>query len=119
MKTIRYAFWAIVALCLILVGTANRGVVTLRAMPEALGNLVGVSPDVSLPLFIVIFASVGVGLLIGLLWEWVREHRLRSEGRAKAREVEALRREVATLKSETAAPDHGDDVLALLDGPRG
>jgi hypothetical protein len=35
MKTIRYAFWAIVALCLILIGLANRGLVTVRAMPEA------------------------------------------------------------------------------------
>lgn len=119
MKTIRYAFWAIVAICLILVGLANRGVVTVRAMPEALGNLVGRSPDVALPLFMVIFFSVGAGLLIGFLWEWVREHRQRAEGRARAREVETLRREVASLRSENAAPEDGDDVLALLDGTRG
>ncbi|MDG0990349.1 MAG: LapA family protein [Yoonia sp.] len=113
MKTIRYAFWAIVGLCLILVGLANRGVVTVRAMPEALFDLLGISADVQLPLFMVIFAGVAAGLLIGFLWEWVREHRIRAEGRAKAREVEALRREVATLKSEKTSG--GDDVLALLE----
>jgi uncharacterized membrane protein len=113
MKTIRYAFWAIVGLCLILVGLANRGVVTVRAMPEALSDLLGISPDVQLPLFMVIFAGVAAGLLIGFLWEWVREHRIRAEGRAKAREVEALRREVAALKSEKTSG--GDDVLALLE----
>jgi uncharacterized integral membrane protein len=113
MKTIRYAFWAIVGLCLILVGLANRGVVTVRAMPEALFDLLGISPDVQLPLFMVIFAGVAAGLLIGFLWEWVREHRIRAEGRAKAREVEALRREVAALKSEKTSG--GDDVLALLE----
>jgi len=58
MKTIRYAFWAIVGLCMILVGLANRGVVTVRAMPEALFDLLGISPDVQLPLFMVIFAGV-------------------------------------------------------------
>lgn len=113
MKTIRYAFWAIVGLCLILVGLANRGVVTVRAMPEALFDLLGISPDVQLPLFMVIFAGVAAGLLIGFLWEWVREHRIRAEGRAKAREVEALRREVAALKSEKTSG--GEDVLALLE----
>jgi uncharacterized integral membrane protein len=113
MKTIRYAFWAIVGLCLILVGLANRGVVTVRAMPEALFDLLGISADVQLPLFMVIFAGVAAGLLIGFLWEWVREHRIRAEGRAKAREVEALRREVAALKSEKTSG--GDDVLALLE----
>ena len=113
MKTIRYAFWAIVGLCLILVGLANRGVVTVRAMPEALFDLLGISADVQLPLFMVIFAGVAAGLLIGFLWEWVREHRIRAEGRAKARQVEALRREVAALKSEKTSG--GDDVLALLE----
>lgn len=116
MKTIVYAFWAIVGLCLILVGLANRGIVTVRAIPEALAGLFGLSPDIDLPLFVVIFLSVGAGLLIGFLWEWVREHRIRAESRARAREVDALRREVASLRAEKARDD-GDEVLALLDAP--
>lgn len=113
MKTLRYAFWAIVALCLILIGLANRGAVTVRTMPEAFSELLGLAPDMQIPLFIVIFAAVGFGLLVGLLWEWVREHRQRAEGRAKAREVESLRRELAQLK--TASAEKGDDVLALIE----
>ena len=115
MKTIRYAFWAIVGLCLILVGLANRDFVTVRAMPEALGDLLGISPDISLPMFLIIFAGVGAGLLIGFLWEWVREHRVRSDARVKTREVDALRREVADLRGASA--DKGEDILALLDAP--
>ena len=115
MKTIRYAFWAVVGVCLILVGLANRGFVTLRAIPEALADLFGVQPDVELPLFVVIFISVGAGLLIGFFWEWVREHRIRADSRAKSREVDALKREVADLRGAKA--EGGDDVLALLDGP--
>lgn len=114
MKAIRYAFWAIVAVCLILVGLANRGIVTVKAMPTAFSDLLGISPTIELPLFFVIFLGVGAGLLIGFLWEWVREHRIRADARAKAREVEALKRQIASLKTESTKD--GDDVLALIDG---
>ena len=117
MKNIRYGFWAIVGLILVLVGLANRDFATVRAMPPAFADMLGISPDVSLPMFIIIFVSVGVGLLIGFLWEWVREHRIRAESRQKAREVSQLKREVDALKSKHVGPE--DDVLALLDGPAG
>lgn len=118
MKTIRYTFWAIVGLCLILIGLANRDIVTVRAMPEALGELLGLSPDIQLPLFVVIFIGVGAGLMIGFLWEWVREHRMRAEARGKAREVAGLRREVAQLRGAAAGAKSDDDVLALLEKTR-
>ncbi len=114
MKTLRYAFWGIVAVFLIIVGLANRGMVTLRAMPEALGALFGVSPDIDLPLFVVIFLGVAAGLLIGFLWEWLREHKHRAEARRKTREVNLLQREVGRLKTEKH--EGKDEVLALLDG---
>ncbi len=115
MKTIRYTFWAAVGLCLILIGLANRDFVTVRAMPEALGDLLGLSPDIQLPLFVVIFIGVGAGLVIGFLWEWVREHRIRSDARGKSREVESLKREVAQLRGAVATAQGEDDVLALLE----
>jgi hypothetical protein len=115
MKTIRYIFWAVIGLCLILIGLANRDFVTVRAMPEAMGELLGLSPDIQLPMFVVIFIGVGAGLMIGFLWEWVREHRMRSDARGKAREVESLKREVAQLRGAVATAQGEDDVLALLE----
>ncbi|PJI85072.1 uncharacterized protein DUF1049 [Yoonia maricola] len=115
MKTIRYVFWAIIGLCLILIGLANRDIVTVRAMPQAMGDLLGISPDIQLPLFVVIFIGVGAGLMIGFLWEWVREHRIRADARGKAREVESLRREVDQLRGAAAGAKSDDDVLALLE----
>lgn len=117
LKNLRYGFWAIVALILVVVGLANRDVATVRAMPPALADMLGISPDLSLPMFIIIFASVGAGFLIGYLWEWLREHRVRVEGRKQAREAKQLRREVDKLK--TRHEGNQDDVLALLDGPAG
>jgi uncharacterized integral membrane protein len=115
MKTIRYAFWAIVGVCLILIGLANRDIVTVHAMPGALADLLGLSPDIQLPLFVVIFLGVGAGLMIGFLWEWVREYRIRADARSKAREVESLRREVNQLRGAAAGAKHEDDILALLE----
>ncbi len=113
MKYIRYTFWGIVAICLIIVGMANREIVTLRALPEALATPLGISPDINMPLFMAIFIGVGIGLLIGFLWEWVREHRIRSDARAKSREVDALKREVDALKTEKH--EGKDEIVALLD----
>ena len=113
MKVFRAGFWAIIGICLIVVGLANRGLVTVRAMPEALGNLLGLSPDIELPLFVVIFLGVAAGLLIGFFWEWLREHKFRSEARSKGREVVQLRREMDRMRDSDG--DGKDDVLALLE----
>jgi lipopolysaccharide assembly protein A len=115
MAALRFIFWAAVAVALIIVGIANRGLVTLRALPEGLASLLGLSPDIDLPLFVVIFLGVAAGLLIGFVWEWLREARQRAEARAKGREVEALQREVGRLKSQANVGK--DEVLALLDEP--
>lgn len=113
MRYIKYAFWAVVAVCLIVVGLANRGDVTLRAMPEALANLFGISPDVTLPLFVVLFLGFAAGMLIGFVWEYIREIPERAASRAKDRELAQLRRELSGLKAEKH--EGKDEVLALLD----
>lgn len=115
MKTMRYGFWAVVALCLIVAGMANRDMTTLRLIPEPLAGYIGFAPQVTLPLFVVIFLCVGVGLLIGLLWEWVREHKLRVEGRVASYELATTKREVEKLRAEAAGSKSEDDVLALLE----
>ncbi len=63
--------------------------------------------------FVVIFGGVVAGLLIGFVWEWLREHKHRVEVDRKAREVGKLEREVKKLKGEKNRGK--DDVLALLD----
>jgi len=113
MKYIKLMFWGIIAICLVVVGAANRGIVTLRALPEFLAGPLGMSPDIELPLFMAIFIGIGIGLLIGLLWEWVREHNIRTDARAKGREVNALKRQVDSLQTEKH--EGKDEIIALLD----
>jgi uncharacterized integral membrane protein len=113
MRYIRYVFLAILTICLVTVALANRGLVTLKAMPDTFAGYLGLSPTIELPLFIVIFLGITAGLLIGFVWEWLREHRHRAEARTRGREVIHLEREVARLKGEKN--EGKDDVLALLD----
>ena len=113
MRYITYGFWAIVAICLIILGLANREIVMLKALPAGLADLIGLSPTIEMPLFMAIFIGVGIGLLVGFIWEWLREHRLRSDASRTRREARKLEGEVARLKAEKN--EGKDDVLALLD----
>lgn len=113
MRLIKYVLLAVIAVALIAVSLANRTMVTLELLPTDLANLVGLNHSVSLPLFVVIFGGVGVGLLIGFLWEWIREYKQRAEAAAQRREMDRMRRDIKRLKAEKH--EGKDDVLALLD----
>lgn len=114
MRYIRYAFLAALAVVLVTVAIANRDVVTLNLLPAELATLSGVTLSVSLPLFVVIFGAIIAGLLIGFVWEWIREYKHRSAASTHKREKEKLAREVSKLKTDKAKND-GDEVLALLE----
>ncbi|MEL6620135.1 MAG: LapA family protein [Pseudomonadota bacterium] len=113
MRYIRYACIAVFAIALIAVALANRGPVTLKVLPDEIAGLFAVTPSVELPLFVVIFLGIVTGLLVGFVWEWLREHAVRAENARNAREVRRLGREVQRLKAEKH--EGKDEVLALLD----
>ncbi|SIS69676.1 Protein of unknown function [Roseivivax lentus] len=113
MRYIRYAFLAAVAIVLIAVALANRGMVTLQLLPTDLSELLGLQRTLSLPLFLVIFGGIVVGLVLGFVWEWLREHKHRAEAAQKDREVKRLERELKRTQSERDKDK--DEVLAILD----
>lgn len=113
MRYIRYIFLAAVAVVLVAVALANRGMVTLQLLPTELAQLLGIQRDITLPLFIVIFGGIVAGLLLGFVWEWLREHKHRAEAARKEREVRRLERELKRTQSERDKDK--DEVLAILD----
>jgi uncharacterized integral membrane protein len=116
MRYIRYAFLAALAVVLITVALANREAVTLHLLPEELSGFLGLSWQVSLPLFIVIFLGIIAGIMIGFVWEWMREYKMRAKGKRAERAAVKLSEEVQSLKQKHAKP--GDDVLELLENGR-
>lgn len=113
-RYLRLIFLGLLGLGLLTVALANRAPVVVRLLPGDLAALTGLTWGMQLPLFLVIFASIVAGVLIGFVWEWFREHGHRATAAQKAREVARLERELAVLRDSRSVPPQ-DDVLALLD----
>jgi uncharacterized integral membrane protein len=117
MRYVKYAFLVVLALVLTTLALANRGDVEIRLLPDELATLFGFNMAASLPLFLIILASLIAGILVGFVWEWFREHKHRAEATAQKREKDKLEREVRRLK-EKEPKTETDEVLALLEtGP--
>lgn len=110
MGPIRQALLAVVLLAAVTMALANRQVVTVALWPEAVTEVAGFGPTLTLPLFAVVLGAVAVGLLGGFVWEWLRERGIRADARRSRRELAALR---ARRAAEAAPPR--DDVLVLLE----
>ena len=113
MRYVRYLCIAIFAVALISVALANRTLVPLKVLPNEIAGLFAENPQVELPLFLIILGSIVAGLLVGFVWEWIREYGQRAEAAKQAREMRRLEREVARLRGEKH--EGKDEVLALLD----
>lgn len=113
MRFIRLFFVAILAILLITIAMANREMVTLSAFPANFDQYLGGQWSISMPLFLIIFLAIAAGVLIGLIWEYLREAHLRRESKRRATHVAQLEREVGQLRDNHAAPR--DDVLAIVD----
>tara|TARA_R110002110_G_scaffold10593_5_gene52320 strand:+ start:325 stop:675 length:351 start_codon:yes stop_codon:yes gene_type:complete len=113
MRYVRYLCIAVFAIALVAVALANRSMVALKLLPTEVSGWFALNPEIRVPLFIVILGSIIAGLLVGFVWEWVREYGQRAEAARQAREMRRLEREVARLKVEKH--EGQDEVLALLE----
>jgi len=113
MRYVRYASIAVFAVALILVALANRGMVRVQVLPEDVAHLAALNPSYEVPLFIVMFGGVLAGLIIGFIWEWIREAGERAAAARQKREMERLKAELRRLKGEKHKGK--DEVLALLE----
>ena len=114
MRYIRYAFLLILALVLLIVAFANRQMVTLKLLPDELDRFWSVGRVIELPLFIVILTAIVAGVVLGFVWEWLREHKYRAAAHHNRREAIKAPREVERVRGTSR--DQGDEVLKLLDG---
>ena len=115
-RMLRYLFLAALTIVLLIVASANRTLVTLHLLPDAFATLLQINWRIEVPVFLVLFFGIILGLMVGFFWEWLREYKHRRTASTKTREVSKLERELAALKDQSSLPD--DDVLALLERPK-
>ena len=113
MRYIRYAFLAALGVVLVTVSLANRNMVDIKLLPQPVAELIGFNLAATLPLFVVVIGGIVAGLIIGFVWEYLREHKHRAAASHHRRERERLEKEVDRLKE----PERGsaDEVLAIID----
>ena len=112
----RYALLIALALACLIVAMANRTAVVLSLLPDDLAALLNWQARAEVPLFMVLALGVFLGLALGFVWEWLREHKHRKVARVQSRAVSKLERELAAMKDQTSLPE--DPVLALLEKPK-
>ena len=111
MRFLRLIFVVALAILLVAVALANRETVTLSAFPANFGQYLGGRWSVALPLFLVIFLAFALGMLAGLVWEWLRESHIRRDARAHApasddHNVHSTTRFISPFRHSRATANH-------------
>ena len=89
------------AIILVALAVANRGVVSFTLDPFNPGN-----PGLTwqMPLFVVIFAAIALGMVVGSAATWVKQGRYRKLARQRSQEAEMLKQAAASRAPAPAAP---------------
>ena len=112
MRILRSLFLLCLATLLFLLSLANSEKVTLYFIPETLATLFKFKIAVNLPLFLVFFSGIFIGLVIGFVWEWFREYKFRVEANNYQKKLLRAETELSELY---AKENKKDDVLTLLE----
>ena len=112
MRYIAYLFYGSIFLTLVLLATANRTVIELRMLPEDF-IFFGLDFSISLPVYLIFFSGTLLGVLVGVLWEWLREYKHRAKLNNQNRELRRMENELNKLKDQKYKGQ--DEVLILLD----
>ncbi len=94
-KIVRYLVIAPLAIVIIVLAVANRQIVTLSLDPFSISDP---SIFVRMPLFILILASIVVGILSGGMAAWLRQGKWRRTARSKSDEAARWHQEADRLR---------------------
>lgn len=93
-----------IAIILIALAVANRAATSFTLDPFNPGNP---GLTITLPLFVLLFAALVLGLLIGGIATWFRQGRYRKLARQRGQEVESLRQNAARRPPVPGLPSTG------------
>ena len=95
-----------IAIVLIALAVANRAPASFTLDPFNPGNP---ALTLQLPLFVMLFLALAVGMVLGSFATWWKPGHYRQQGRAKDREGQALRQEISQRQAAPAPTESFDD----------
>ena len=114
MKFLRYLLLALIALCLVTFALANREMAPVRLLPEDLAILTGLQVMLAVPVWMILFAGLLVGLILGVIWEWTRERSHRSAAPREAPTRVAWPVSKGSRTGRRAADQEGASVTTMV-----
>ena len=112
MRLVRTLFLIFLAIILVVISLANSKNVSIYLLPTDLSSLMGTTISINIPLFLVFFSGIFIGLIIGFVWEWLREYKFRVEANLNEKRLSRAKIELSEMH---AKDNKGDDVLTLLE----
>ncbi len=98
-RLVLFVFTIPVAIILIALSVANRGLVMATIDPFNPGNP---ALSFSLPLFAIVLAALIVGVVLGSLLTWINQGKHRNRAKLEASRADAIKREADAIKQERA-----------------
>ena len=112
-RYIRVIFLTCLSIIILTLAVANREFVDIRILPSELEGFFGGGMIFSIPIFVLFLCGVIFGLLVGFVWEWIREMKHRSASSRKSKELAKVENELSQLKRESGHNE--DEIMLLLD----
>lgn len=103
----RAAFWLfilVIAAVLALFAVSNRDSAALAFWPLPF--------VVELPLYLLVFAALALGFIVGEIAAWIAGRRWRREVRRRGRRIAALERELSATQAQLPRPGEGGGAAA-------
>ena len=102
------------AIIIVMFAVANRGIVTVTFDPFSSANP---AFALKMPLFIFIFVLLGIGVLVGGIAAWLKQHKWRVRARRAEAEARELRARLAAQHAQRALPARLDMVPPIAVPP--
>ena len=112
MRLLRTLFLSFLAIILLTLSLANSQKVTIYLLPKSLSSLFETTFALNIPLFLVFFSGIFIGLVVGFVWEWLREYKFRAEANNYQKRLSIAETELSNMH---ARENKKDDVLTLLE----
>jgi hypothetical protein len=105
-KLITILVLAPIAIAIVMFAVANREVITVSFDPF---DTARPALAMKMPLYLLVFALVGLGVLVGGIAAWLRQHKWRARARRAEGEARDLRARLNTLEPRRNVPARVDN----------